>query len=123
MARTIDSAKRVINGTWGEVWLDGEKVAECTAYQQKLAKNKEGRKFRVELDFDGATQTMTEVEPDSRTVAAQYSASGRKIKQRNHARGQLTFEELPEGKEDNPFEQDRQDAQAGGHPPAGGKPA
>lgn len=89
----------------------------------KLAKNKEGRKFRVELDFDGATQTMTEVEPDSRTVAAQYSASGRKIKQRNHARGQLTFEELPEGKEDNPFEQDRQDAQAGGHPPAGGKPA
>ena len=41
MARTIESAKRVINGTWGEVWLDGEKVAECTAYQQKLAKNKE----------------------------------------------------------------------------------
>ena len=89
----------------------------------KLAKNKEGRKFRVELDFDGATQTMTEVEPDPKTVAAQYSASGRKIKQRNHARGQLIFEELPEGKGDNPFEQDRQDAQAGGHPTAGGKPA
>ena len=25
MARTIDSAKRVINGTYGEVWVDGEK--------------------------------------------------------------------------------------------------
>ena len=31
MARTIDSARRVISGTWGEVWLDGEKVAEASA--------------------------------------------------------------------------------------------
>ena len=28
MARTIDSARRVISGTWGELWIDGEKVAE-----------------------------------------------------------------------------------------------
>ena len=41
MARTIDSAKRVINGTYGEVWLDGEKIAECTACQLKVSKNKE----------------------------------------------------------------------------------
>ena len=41
MARTIDSAKRVINGTYGEVWVDGEKVAETTACQAKVAKNKE----------------------------------------------------------------------------------
>ena len=26
MARTIDSARRVISGTWGELWIDGEKV-------------------------------------------------------------------------------------------------
>ena len=41
MARTIDSAKRVINGTFGEVWVDGEKIAECTACQLKVSKNKE----------------------------------------------------------------------------------
>ena len=41
MAKTIDSAKRVINGTWGEVWVNGEKIAECTACQGKVAKNKE----------------------------------------------------------------------------------
>ncbi|MGI6029765.1 MAG: phage tail tube protein [Candidatus Heteroscillospira sp.] len=41
MARTIESAKRVISGTYGEVWVDGEKIAECTACQGKIAKNKE----------------------------------------------------------------------------------
>ena len=41
MARTIDSAKRVINGTFGELWLDGEKVAECTACQLRVSKNKQ----------------------------------------------------------------------------------
>ena len=41
MSRTIDSAKRVISGTWGELWVDGEKIAECTACQAKVALNKE----------------------------------------------------------------------------------
>lgn len=40
MARTIDSAKRVISGTWGEMWFDGEKMAEVTACQLKLTQNK-----------------------------------------------------------------------------------
>lgn len=38
MARTIDAAKRVVNGTFGEVWVDGEKIAECTACQLKVSK-------------------------------------------------------------------------------------
>ena len=41
MARTIDTAKRVLTGTWGEVWLYGEKIAECTACQLRVSKNKE----------------------------------------------------------------------------------
>lgn len=41
MARTIDSAKRVINGTWGEVWLDGDKLCECYGLQLKVSKTKE----------------------------------------------------------------------------------
>lgn len=41
MATSIDTAKRVINGTYGEVWVDGEKISECTACQLKVSKNKE----------------------------------------------------------------------------------
>lgn len=37
----MDSAKRVISGTWGEVWLDGAKVSECYGLQAKVSFNKE----------------------------------------------------------------------------------
>jgi hypothetical protein len=37
----MDSAKRVLSGTWGEVWLDGDKVGECYGLQAKAAFNKE----------------------------------------------------------------------------------
>ena len=37
----MDSAKRVISGTWGEVWLDGGKVSECYGLQAKVSFNKE----------------------------------------------------------------------------------
>lgn len=37
----MDSAKRTISGTWGEVWLEGEKVAECYGLQAKASYNKE----------------------------------------------------------------------------------
>lgn len=37
----MDSAKRVISGTWGQVWLDGELVGECYGLQAKSSFNKE----------------------------------------------------------------------------------
>ncbi len=37
----MDSAKRVISGTWGEVWLDNEYVSECYGMQARVAFNKE----------------------------------------------------------------------------------
>ena len=37
----MDSAKRVISGTWGEVWLDGDEVSECYGLQAKVSFNKE----------------------------------------------------------------------------------
>lgn len=37
----MDSAKRIMNGTWGEVWLDGEYVSECYGLQAKVSFNKE----------------------------------------------------------------------------------
>ena len=36
----MDSAKRVISGTWGEVWLEGDKVSECYGLQAKVSFNK-----------------------------------------------------------------------------------
>ena len=41
MATSVDSAKRVLNGSFGSIWIDGEKIAECTACQLKVSKNKE----------------------------------------------------------------------------------
>lgn len=35
------AANRVISGTWGEVWLDGDYVAECYGAQIKSSFNKE----------------------------------------------------------------------------------
>ena len=37
----MDSAKRLISGTWGEVWLDNNYVSECSALQAKSTFNKE----------------------------------------------------------------------------------
>ncbi len=37
----MDSAKRVISGTWGEIWLDGERVAEVSGFQAKVNFDKE----------------------------------------------------------------------------------
>lgn len=37
----MDSAKRVMSGTWGEVWLDNDYVSECYGMQAKAAFNKQ----------------------------------------------------------------------------------
>ena len=37
----MDTAKRVLSGTGGEVWLDGDKVSECYGLQAKVSFNKE----------------------------------------------------------------------------------
>jgi len=37
----MDSAKRVMCGTWGEVWLEGELVSEAYGIQAKVSMNKE----------------------------------------------------------------------------------
>lgn len=41
MAHKFESAKRVIAGTWGEAWLEGERVAECYGAQAKVVADKE----------------------------------------------------------------------------------
>ncbi len=37
----MDKASRVMSGTWGELWLDGEKVADVYKFQAKRTANKE----------------------------------------------------------------------------------
>ena len=41
MARSNFSARRVINGTYGSVWLDDERMAECHTCQAKVQLNTE----------------------------------------------------------------------------------
>lgn len=41
----MDSAKRIMNGTNGELWLDGEYVAEVYKFQAKISFNKEAVKL------------------------------------------------------------------------------
>lgn len=41
MPNKFDSARRVISGTWGEAWLNGEQVAECYGAQAKVVADKE----------------------------------------------------------------------------------
>lgn len=40
MCVVAESAKRNISGTWGEVWLDGDKAAEVYGFQAKISYNK-----------------------------------------------------------------------------------
>ena len=37
----FDSAKRVMSGTWGEVWLDNEYVAEAYSFNAKISYSKQ----------------------------------------------------------------------------------
>lgn len=37
----MDSAKRIISGTWAEVWVDGYKIMECSAGQAKWSHTKQ----------------------------------------------------------------------------------
>ena len=46
------SANRVINGTWGEVWLDGDYVSECYGLQAKVNFNKEDVNFCGQMATD-----------------------------------------------------------------------
>lgn len=46
----------------------------------KIAKNKEGKRGRILLDFDGSTQTFAEAASDGNGVASQYSEVGKTVK-------------------------------------------
>lgn len=64
----------------------------------KVSKNKDGEKLRMELDFNGATQTLTPVD-EGKTVQRKLANEGRKArqKQRNAAQERLpAFEETEE---------------------------
>lgn len=75
----------------------------------KLAKNKEGPRWKCTLSFHGATQMMAEVIEDrSKEVARELQAAGRAAKQnayKKHPDQQVSFEELAGEDPDNPFKE------------------
>lgn len=54
----MDSAKRVMSGTWGEVWLDGEYVAETYGFQAKLSFNKTEIKICGQMATDSKVTSV-----------------------------------------------------------------
>lgn len=78
----------------------------------KLGKNKEGKKFSIELSFNGSTQTMVEMEglDHPYSAAAEYIAAGKAIKARNRAQssGQIRFSETQSHEDDNPFDREEE---------------
>lgn len=84
----MDSAKRVISGTWGEVWLDGEKVSECYGLQAKVSFNKEdvplcgkmaSDKKVTSVDCTGSLR-MHKVNSRMARVLGEYIRNGRDIR-------------------------------------------
>ena len=84
----MDSAKRVISGTWGEVWLDGDKVSECYGLQAKVSFNKEdialcgqmaSDKKVTGIDCTGSLR-MHKVNSRMAQVIGQYIRNGRDIR-------------------------------------------
>lgn len=53
----MDRANRVMSGTWGELWLDGEKVADVYKFQAKRVANKEEIPLCGQMAID--TKTMS----------------------------------------------------------------
>ena len=54
----FDNAKRVMSGTWGEVWLDGDKVAEAYGLQLKVSYNKEDVKMCGQMAVDSKVTSV-----------------------------------------------------------------
>ena len=55
----MDRATRVISGTWGELWLDADKVAECYGFQAKVAFNKEDIAMCGRMSTDKKVTSIT----------------------------------------------------------------
>ena len=49
---SIDRAKRVMSGTFGELWWDGELIAECYKFTAKYTQSKEAVNLARELIED-----------------------------------------------------------------------
>lgn len=67
-----------------------------------LAKNKEGEALHLELSFDGALQTFTPLNKQL-SRAQSFKEGERRFKERQEGQRQVTFEELPGGREGLPF--------------------
>lgn len=50
---------RVMSGTWGEVWLDGDYVSECYGLQAKVSFTKEDVQFCRQMAADKKVTGMT----------------------------------------------------------------
>lgn len=55
----MDNATRVINGTWGQLWMDSELVTECYGLQAKYNFDKEKIKMCGSMPLDSKVLSLT----------------------------------------------------------------
>ncbi|MFI3231632.1 MAG: phage tail tube protein [bacterium] len=41
---------KTLSGTWGEVWVDGDKIFECSKIEQKITANREDVQLGIDVD-------------------------------------------------------------------------
>ncbi|MFI3231311.1 MAG: phage tail tube protein [bacterium] len=41
---------KTLSGTWGEVWVDGDKIFECSKIEQKITANHEDVQLGLDVD-------------------------------------------------------------------------
>lgn len=70
----IESASRVMSGTWGQIWVDGELWAEISAFQAKLSYTKEDQQFAGQMAVD--TKITNVKGTGSVTIKKVYTRTG-----------------------------------------------
>lgn len=85
MARSNMTAKRVPNGTYGTVWLDGDRLAECYGCQGKVAINSE----KLALCGEFMTQTKATGGEGTGSLSLYKVDSGMLIRMQSIQDGQI----------------------------------
>ena len=84
----MDSAARVMNGTWGQIWEDGTEIAEVSAFQVKVSKNFDTINICGQMAED---RKLTGVKiTGSMTLHKVYSRGADDVEQAMEAMGEIT---------------------------------
>ncbi len=73
-------ANKTLSGTWGEVWVDGEKIWEVSKFEAKITANREDVQLGVDVDSK-MTGLKGEFTLTVKKVYSRYTATLERMKQ------------------------------------------